>query len=127
MRPLLITAAFATLAGCMEPATPVSAPAAEPIAAAITEEAAFRSAIVGKTLGFNGNTFTVNADGTFSGPWDGGGISGTWTWENGAFCREGKTATRTLDLDCQTWAVDGNVATVTRDRGAGQSFDYTIS
>ncbi|MEL6690191.1 MAG: dihydrodipicolinate reductase [Pseudomonadota bacterium] len=123
MRPLLITAAFATLAGCMEPATPVSAPAS----AAITEEAAFRSAIVGKTLDFNGSTFTVNANGTISGPWDGSGISGTWTWEDGAFCREGQVGARVLELDCQTWAVNGNVATVTRDRGAGQSFDYTIS
>lgn len=123
MRPLLITTAFALLAGCMEPGTTTSAAGV----GAITDEAQFRSAIVGKTLEFNGNTFTVNADGTFSGPWDGNGISGTWTWENGAFCRAGRAGSRTLDRDCQTWAVNGNVATVTRDRGAGSSFDYTIS
>ncbi|MEL7301588.1 MAG: hypothetical protein AAFM92_14500 [Pseudomonadota bacterium] len=124
LRPSLIAASLAALAGCMETG---SAGESAPAGVAITSEAEFRSAIVGRELGFNGNTFTVNADGTFSGPWDGNGISGTWSWENGAFCRTGRAGTRVLERDCQAWAVNGNTATVTRNRGAGTSFDYTIS
>lgn len=93
----------------------------------LTTRAQFEQAIVGRTLDFQGNTFAFNADGTISGPWDGQGISGTWTWEEGAACREGSIGTsRTLDLDCQIWAVSGNEATVTRDRGNGASFVYSI-
>lgn len=124
----LATAAVATvtLAGCMETSS-MATDASAPTATTIQTEAEFRTAIVGKTLTFNGNSFSVNADGTLSGPWDGSGITGTWNWDNGAMCREARIGTRQLDPDCQTFAVEGSTATVTRDRGAGQSFDYTIS
>ncbi|MEO0485579.1 MAG: hypothetical protein AAF092_06680 [Pseudomonadota bacterium] len=130
MKQIMTIAALGVLAGCMAPGPDAmsKAPrgAAEAEAGAITSEAAFRSAIVGRELTFKANRFTINADGTFSGPWDGNGISGTWVWEDGAFCREGVAGARVLDRDCQTWAVNGATATVTRDRGAGPSFDYTI-
>ena len=115
----------ASLAGCMETTTTATDATTPPLL--IQDESEFRSAIVGKTLTFQGNSFTLNSDGTLSGPWDGSGITGTWVWDNGAMCREASIGTRQLDPDCQTFAVNGSTATVTRDRGAGQSFDYTIS
>lgn len=115
----------ASLAGCAE--TPQTAPEATTPQLAIQEEAEFRATIVGKTLTFQGNSLTVNADGTLSGPWDGSGIQGTWVWDNGAMCREASIGTRELDPDCQTFVVNGSTVTVTRNRGAGQSFEYSIS
>ncbi len=94
---------------------------------ALTTRAAFDSAIVGKTLNFNGNRMVINADGTISGPWDGSGITGTWRWSFGSWCREIAIGGVDRGPDCQNWSVDGNVATVTRDRGNGSSFRYTIS
>lgn len=125
MKALIFFAAAAGLAGCMEQAA-VPATATSASSQIIASEAQFRSEIVGKTLSFEGNSFTFAADGTISGPWDGQGIRGTWNWDNGAVCREASIGPRVLDPDCQTFSVDGTTATVTRNRGAGRSFDYSI-
>lgn len=97
-------------------------------AKAITTEAAFRDTVVGKTVTFDGNSLIINSNGTVSGPWDGSGISGTWNWDGAYWCRvvtigDGDARPE----DCQQWVINGNVATVTRDRGNGASFDYIIS
>ncbi|KQI70541.1 hypothetical protein AN191_17690 [Loktanella sp. 5RATIMAR09] len=129
MKLIYISALLATLAGYMT-ATDDMADAAMPGAdasQAITTEAQFREAVVGKTLTFQGNTFAFNDNGTLSGPWDGRGITGNWTWENGAACRRGAIGSRVLELDCQVWVVEGSTATVTRDRRNGASFVYEIN
>ncbi len=120
---------FIALAGLGGLTACMTTPATDADGAAVMlgTQAQFEQAIVGRTLAFEGNTFMFNADGTFSGPWNGDGISGTWTWVDGAACREGRIGTtRTLDLDCQIWSVAGSQATVTRDRGNGASFVYDI-
>lgn len=120
---MTLTAAVCGLSACM------STPATDDAGAmtTLTTKAQFEQAIVGRTLAFDGNTFMFNANGTFSGPWNGEGIEGTWDWVDGAACREGRIGTsRRLDLDCQIWTVAGSQATVTRDRGNGASFVYDI-
>ena len=93
----------------------------------ITTEADFRSTIVGNTVTFGDNaSIVVNADGTVSGPWDGSGVTGTWEWEDSFWCRDVAIGCRELGRDCQVWIVDGAVATVTRDKGNGRTFEYTI-
>jgi len=94
---------------------------------ALTTEQAFRGAVVGRTITFDGsNSFVINANGTVSGPWDGSGITGTWYWDGQYWCREIAIGGTARPLDCQSWVVNGNRATVTRDRGAGSSFVYTV-
>lgn len=126
MKNLLALAGIGLLSACaMETGEMADKPTAS--AGLITSEAAFRSAIVGKTLTFEGSSFTANADGTISGPWNGEGISGTWAWDDGAWCREATIGSRVLDPDCQTFELTDEGVLVTRDRGAGNSFTYTIS
>ncbi len=111
------------LGGCAGTTAPDTS--AEPVI--LTTEAAFRAAIVGKTMGFDGSTFTVNADNTVSGPWDGSGITGTWSWEDPYWCRDIAIGGVDRGSDCQIWAVSGSSATVTRDRGNGSSFTYSLN
>ena len=129
MKTLLSFAVIAGLAGCMTASDNMSDVTMADGAAAqmLMTEAQFREVIVGKTINFNGNTLQFNADGTLSGPWDGQGIQGEWTWEDGATCRTASIGTRVLEPDCQTWVVEGSKATVTRNRGEGASFVYEIS
>jgi hypothetical protein len=119
MKRLLLTALLA-LPACATTTDDTSPPKA------IETEAAFRAAIVDRQITFEANTLTINSDNTISGPWNGDGITGTWTWEDGAFCRDIKIGGQARDPDCQTWIVAGDTATVTRNRGAGASFDYKI-
>ena len=119
---LLPATVFATLVACAGTTGTDSGSAAVPI----TTEAEFRSAIVGKTIGFNGNTLVINPDNTVSGPWDGQGITGTWYWEDQFWCRDISIGGNDLGVDCQTWTFDGSTARVTRDRGNGNGFDYTV-
>mgnify|MGYP001793560826 FL=1 len=131
MRAFLLTASLGLLAACMSPTsegeTGMADKASMAADGAIATEAQFRDAIVGRTLTFEGKSFVINADGTISGPWDGQGITGSWTWQDGAFCRDAKIGSRVLDPGCQIFEVDGSSVKVTRERGAGASFVYTIS
>lgn len=123
MRKTLVFVALMSAAACMETAVESTTAGAQAIATA--EQ--FNTLVVGQTLEFQGNTLAYNPDGTISGPWDGQGISGTWEFENGAVCREGRIGTsRDLERDCQIWSVNGAQATFTRDRGAGASATYNI-
>ena len=124
MKKFISGAFLALVAGCMDA---TEAEMSESAGLAVTTEAQFRSDIVGRTLTFNGNSVTFNADGTLSGPWDGQGISGTWGWDDGAVCREAAIGSRQLDPDCQTFVLDGDTTIVTRNRGEGASFTYSIS
>ena len=117
----LIAAAIMGLSACAGTAPTESG------STALTTEAAFRTAIVGKTLTFAGNTLTINADNTISGPWDGSGIIGTWYWDDAYWCREVAVGGVERGLDCQAWTTTGTEATFTRDRGAGNSATYTLS
>ncbi|WP_224824943.1 hypothetical protein [Cognatishimia sp. MH4019] len=131
MRALLLTAALGLLTACMSPTSDGDSSMADKASmaadGAVTTEAQFRETLVGRTLTFEGKSLVVNADGTISGPWDGQGITGTWTWNDGAVCRDAKIGSRVLAPDCQVWTLDGSTAIVTRDRGNGASFVYTIS
>lgn len=116
---------FATV--CMSACSGTTAVDATSGTTALTTEAAFRQAIVGKTLTFNGSSLTINADNTISGPWDGSGITGTWYWDDAYWCREVAVGGVERGLDCQAWTTTGSEATFTRDRGNGNSATYTLS
>jgi len=116
------TAIIFSLTACMNSEDTMT----EKSAMALTTEQAFRDAVVGKTLDFKSNTLVINGDGTISGPWDGSGISGTWEWRDGAWCRIVSIGGEARPEDCQIWSIEGNQATFVRDRGNGGSATYTI-
>ncbi len=90
----------------------------------ITTEAEFGKSIVGKRLNFGKDWVTIQRNGKLRGNFGGNATRGVWEWRDGFWCR---TLTKPRqNTDCQTWeAVDGGFK-VTRDRGKGRSFTYTL-
>lgn len=85
--------------------------------------------IMGKRLMFGDADFVViNANGTLTGDFNGVDTRGTWELKDGYFCRTLTAGPRGASPeDCQLVVRKGNVLSVTRERGNGASFDYTIA
>lgn len=125
MRIVLALMSIALL-GCAE--KPGSETAPKPVADAnyrpISTLGEFNDIVVGKTLTFEDvNTFTVRADGTLDGDFQ-GPLAGTWRWEDGYWCRILTTPAR--PEDCQLWETNGTALRATRAKGTGPSFQYTF-
>lgn len=85
--------------------------------------------LFGKRLAFSDADFvTINANGTLSGEFGGEDTLGTWELRDGYWCRVLTAGPRgPQPEDCQLFVQKGNVLSITRDRGNGNSFDYTIT
>jgi hypothetical protein len=85
--------------------------------------------IIGKTISFNeGQSFRILGNGTIRGRWDGTPLRGTYEMRDGFFCRiltEGPRGP--TGEDCQLFVLTGDTIAVTRERGTGASFNYTVS
>ncbi|NNG06026.1 MAG: hypothetical protein HKM95_18240 [Inquilinus sp.] len=120
MRVLLVWAIAAALlsAGCaLAPRTPI----------ATAED--FRARVVDRPLegGEGWNRLVIQSDGTMTGlRADGATLSGSWTFENGYFCREAIVDGASLGTDCQTVSIDGDSAVFHRDGGRGERISYTF-
>ena len=79
---------------------------------------------IDKKLTLKGNHFVISEDGTFSGNWNGSGISGTWEFKDGYWCRDMPSSK--TPYDCQLWESDGDKLRVTRNKGKGERFDYKV-
>ena len=90
----------------------------------INTEAAFREQVVGKKLMFGKDYVTARANGKVVGNFGGKALQGAWTWRDQYWCRT--LTTHAKNTDCQTWETDGKVFRVTRQRGKGKSYDYTL-
>lgn len=66
---------------------------------------------------FSGTNFS---DGTMEGASGDNKLSGTWTWEDNHFCRDGIMGGKPLGRDCQVVEIFGNTLKVTRDEGKGK-------
>ena len=126
---VLFAFASVVLLGCAEntggnPAS-ATAPAAETSSyRVITTQAEFNSLVVGRQLTYQEtNTFTIRADGTLDGDFN-GPLAGTWRWAEGYWCRTLTVPER--PQDCQVWETDGVNLRATRDEGGGASFIYTL-
>lgn len=85
--------------------------------------------VSGKTviLGSDARRFVIDPNGTLSGSWDGKPLVGTYEMRDGFFCRELQQGPGGASPeDCQLFVLDGDQLSVTRDRGNGGSFTYTI-
>ena len=96
---------------------------------AVTDEAAFLALIDGRALSLRlfGVTLQVLPDGTISGAALGSAVTGTWTWEDGAFCREMTWGDETIPYNCQLVEAQGDRRIrFTTDRGAGESAAFAL-
>lgn len=90
----------------------------------ITTEADFRAQVVGKKLMFGDDYVTARANGKVVGNFGGKALNGAWAWRDQFWCRT--LTTHAKNTDCQAWETDGKTYRVTRQRGQGKSFDYTL-
>ncbi len=92
----------------------------------IADRAAFLSAVEGRTLSAFAVRLKVAGDGTLSGRAFGRDVVGTWTWEDGYFCRTMQAGDRLFDRNCQLVERDGDTLRFTADRGAGDIADLRL-
>lgn len=87
----------------------------------ISDRDAFMSAVGGKDLkiAIYGLTLNVRNDGSITGRAAGWDISGSWTWENGYFCRDMDWSGYPIDYNCQLVELNGDRIRFTVDQGAG--------
>lgn len=87
----------------------------------ISDRNAFVDAVGGKDLRISlyGLTLNVEPDGTIEGKAMGWDISGSWSWENGFFCRDMDWSGRSIEYNCQLVERDGDRIRFTVDQGAG--------
>lgn len=114
---------LATLAAL---ALPLATPAAAEFSK-VQSASEFRSIVSGKTLTRPLVRLTVDPDGGISGKgaaWD---VSGSWTWQNGYFCRSLTWGGDDLGYNCQE--VQSSAAgkiRFTSDEGKGDSADFSL-
>ena len=92
----------------------------------IDDKAEFVQLVQGKTLSRPLVRLRVSADGTISGRgvrWD---VTGSWSWQNGFFCRDLNWGGDDLGYNCQEVRANGNEMRFTSDRGAGDSADFRL-
>jgi len=99
----------------------VSACAATPITdyQPINTKEEYMAAVMGRTISLgNKSATTTHADGTMTGTAGGEEVIGTWSWEEGKFCREGTIGDEKLKRDCQKMALAGDQLRITRGDGS---------
>ena len=67
-----------------------------------------------------------NSDGTLGGNFDGTDVTGTWTWENSFFCREGMLGDFVIEYDCQIVEINGNIMRAARNQGSGETVEVIL-
>lgn len=94
----------------------------------VREDEAFLRLVEGRTLRIPlyGLSLTVASDGTIRGNALGWGVTGTWRWEDGYFCREMDWSGRAIPFDCQLVEAKGDRLRFTVDRGAGDSAVFRL-
>ena len=95
----------------------------------ITDQAAFLSLVDGRELrlGMFGIALRIAADGTIDGAAVGFGVTGTWDWQDGYFCRELDWSGTPIPFNCQLVEARGQTEIrFTVDQGAGDSATFVV-
>lgn len=97
--------------------TPKSAQAFE----RINDRATFFNVVDGKDLrmALYGLTLNIRKNGTISGRAAGWDITGSWSWNDGYFCRELDWSGYAIEYNCQLVEMRGDRIRFTVDQGAG--------
>jgi len=92
----------------------------------ITDRGTFVSVVQGRELSRLGVSLQVNASGAISGRGFGRDITGTWSWENGMFCRTLDAGDQQFGRNCQIVSVDGSTIRFHSDQGTGDIADFRL-
>ncbi|SEW45209.1 hypothetical protein SAMN04488515_3303 [Cognatiyoonia koreensis] len=105
-----------------------AAPAAAQDYRPVTDKAEFLSLLAGKNLSnrLYAVNLAVSPDGTIAGTGAGWDITGTWSWQDGFFCREMSWGGDPIPYNCQLVEVAGNDMRFTIDQGAGDSASFRL-
>ncbi|SLN67091.1 hypothetical protein ROJ8625_03428 [Roseivivax jejudonensis] len=93
----------------------------------VTDRARFLELVQGRTLSRPLVNLQVGADGTISGSGAGWNVSGSWSWQDGYFCRDLNWGGDDLGYNCQLVTADGDRIRFTEDRGAGRTAGFTLN
>lgn len=92
----------------------------------VTSRAEFVALVQDRALRTGGIRLTVAPGGTIDGRAYGFRVTGTWTWNDGYFCREMKAGPQSLPLDCQVVQRRGDTLRFTAQKGKGDVADLRI-
>jgi hypothetical protein len=104
---------------------PVAAMAFEPV----RDLDSFLSLMEGRELrlGLMGVSLEVTPDGRIEGEASGWPVSGSWTWQDGFFCREMDWGGTPIPYNCQLVEADGaERVRFTTDQGAGDAAAFNL-
>ncbi|MDU8928740.1 hypothetical protein RXV86_15215 [Alisedimentitalea sp. MJ-SS2] len=89
----------------------------------------FNDQVVGRVITFSVGTTLIHADGTTEGsltkPQE-VDYTGTWTWEDGFYCRNLVIDGDETGVICMQVEVDGNNLRLIRDKGEGRAYSATM-
>lgn len=116
-------AAFAALLALL----PASAAVAQDYRA-VTDKSEFLALIAGKNLTnrLYGITLSVTPNGAIAGTGAGWDVEGSWSWQNGYFCREMTWGGDPIPYNCQLVEAAGSDVRFTVDQGAGDSASFRL-
>lgn len=100
--------------------------AASPGDGRITSEDEYRTTIVGKRLVWESGSATHHEDGSITGNVGDREMTGTWSWQDGFYCRSIRISNTRVPDDCQILIVSGDELTVIRDGGMGDIATFRI-
>ncbi|WP_439124886.1 dihydrodipicolinate reductase [Marivita sp.] len=92
----------------------------------IESKTEFVQLVQGKTLARPLVRLNVSPNGSITGrgaTWD---VTGSWTWQNGFFCRDLNWGGDDLGYNCQTVLANGSEMRFVADQGAGDSADFRL-
>jgi len=92
----------------------------------IDNKADFVKLVQGKTLSRPLVRLQVSPDGSINGrgaTWD---ITGSWSWQNGYFCRDLNWGGDDMGYNCQEVRANGSEMRFTADQGAGDFADFRL-
>lgn len=102
-----------------------AAPASAELAK-VSDRDQFVQLVTGKTLSRTLVRLTVTPDGQIRGNGAGWDVNGSWSWQDGYFCRDLFWGGDALGYNCQEVRADGQSIRFTSDRGAGDSADFRL-
>ena len=92
----------------------------------VDDQQEFVQLVAGKTLTRPFVKLNVTPDGQIAGRgarWD---VEGTWSWQNGYFCRDLFWGGDEIGYNCQEVGMSNGRIRFTSDKGTGQSADFRI-
>lgn len=92
----------------------------------ISDQATFTALVANKTLVRPMFRLQVSPEGRITGTGMARDVAGTWSWQDGFFCRDLIWGSRNLGYNCQEVAVTNGRIRFTSDRGAGDSADFRL-